>query len=371
MARVVLDEVSRVHADGTKALSRLSLQVADGELMMITGPSGCGKTTTLRVIAGLEPVTTGTVTIGDDIVNDLPTRHRDVALVTQQHTLYPHMTVGDNLRFALRMSGTPRPETEQRVAAESRVLGIDRLLDRLPRVLSAGHRQSAALGRATARVPRVFLLDEPLSALDAAERVRVRAELHRYVKGTGVTTLYVANDQAEVMSLADRVALLRDGLLQQVGTPQQLLDRPVNQFVAGFAGLDGMSFLSARLEQSAGLAWFAVGGRRLRLPGGLPGTLRSHVGSAVTLGLRPHQLGDAAASPGHPVDERLPATVRRIERLGAYDQVVTDVAGAEVRARFDTGTAPAPGSTVELTVQTRLLQVFDPVTTAALWHGRQ
>ncbi len=370
MAGVVLDGVSRVHPDGTRALWQLDLAVADGEVMVLTGPSGCGKTTTLRVIAGLEPASAGTVTIGDDVVNELPTRDRDVALVTQQHTLYPHMTVGDNLRFALRMSGTPRQETEQRITAESRVLGIDRLLDRLPRVLSAGHRQSAALGRATARLPRVFLLDEPLSALDAGERVRVRAELHRYVKTAGVTTLYVANDQAEVMSLADRVAVLRDGVLQQVGTPQEVLVRPVNQFVAGFAGLDGMGFVPARLEQSAGLAWFLVAGRRLRVPGGLPGALRSHVGLPVILGLRPHQLGDATAAPGHPIDERLPATVRRIERLGPYDQVVTEVAGTQVRARFAPGTAPGPGSAVELTVQARLVQVFDPVTATALWHGR-
>lgn len=369
MAGVLLDHVTRVHADGTVALAELSLAVADGEVLALTGPSGSGKTTTLRIVAGLETAYSGSVEIGGAAVDGLPARDRDVALISQEHSLYPYLTVEGNLRFPLEVRGVSREETDRRVLAESRVLRLSRFMGRLPRQLSAGHRQAVALGRATTRNPRVFLMDEPLSALDAAERSRVRAELRRYLRGLGSTTLYATNDQAEAILLADRVAVLDGGRLRQVGTPAELLDRPVDRFVAGFFGLPAMHFVSAVVRESGGLGWFEVAGQRLRIPAGIPGPLRAWAGREVVLGLRPHQLA-APATAGFSGDARLSGVVRRVERLGTADLVFLGVGQLTLCARLDPRSAPASGAPLELAVDTAALQVFDPATDLAVWHGR-
>jgi multiple sugar transport system ATP-binding protein len=321
-------------------------------------------------VAGLDEPSSGTLTIGGESMEGVPVRERDVALISQEHALYPYLTVERNLRFPLEMRKTPREEADRRVAAESRVLRLSRLMGRLPAQLSAGHRQTVALGRATTRAPRLFLMDEPLSALDAAERPRVRAELRRFLNGMGTTTLYATNDQAEAMLLADRVAVLDSGRLRQVGTPSQLLEQPVDLFVAGFFGLPPMQFAAAVVEEQGGLGWFRLAGQRLRVPGGLPGPLRARAGSQVVLGARPHQVTPPAAAAHLPVDARLSGTVARVERLGAEDLVYLAVDGATLCARFPPRTSPARGDTAEVAVDTASLQVFDPVSGVALWHGR-
>lgn len=370
MVEVDLAEVSRRNPDGSWALSGLTLSVADGEIMILTGPSGSGKTTTLRVVAGLDAVTTGTVRIGGEIVNNVPVHERDIALVSQEHTLYPHLTVGENLRFPLELRGTPEAEVERRVAAEVRVLKLGRLLKLRPQSLSEGHRQAASLGRATARAPRVFLFDEPLHALDASERSRVRRELRLFLKGLGVTTLYVTNDQIEAMAMGDRVAIIDRGRLRQVGTSQELLDRPVDRFVAGFFGTPGMRFADAVVEEEGGLGWFRVAGQRLRIPAGIPGPLRAWHDRRVLLGLRPWRLGDARAHPEHPVDARLRSRVDHLERHGHEDLVLFSVGADQLCARFPSGSAPPSGTPIEVTVDTNHVHVFDPATGSGIWHGR-
>lgn len=370
MVQLRLDGVSRVHADGTRALSDLTLHVADGEILVLTGPSGSGKSTTLRVVAGLEEADSGTIEIDGEIMNDVPPRERDVAMIFQQHALYPHMTVEGNLRFPLEVRGMSRVETDQRVAAESRVLRLRRLLGRLPATLSAGHRQLAALGRATARAPRVFLMDEPLSSLDAQERVRLRAELRRYLSGLGTTTLYVTNDQTEAAVLGDRIAVLDKGRLRQVGTLADLLERPADTFVAGFFGTPPTSFVSARVEESAGLGWYVLAGQRLRIPAGLPGPLRARAGRPVLLAVRPHQVHDAGAVPAASADARLVGPVRRVERLGSEDLVFVAAGPDVLCARFAAGSAPRPGDEAEVALDVAELQAFDPSTGDAVWYGR-
>jgi multiple sugar transport system ATP-binding protein len=371
LAEVVLDEVTVVHRDGTVALAGLSLAVADGELLVLTGPSGSGKTTTLRVIAGLLTPASGQVLIGGEVVNDLPPQDRDVALVPQEHALYPHLTVRQNLAFPLRLRGASPAEVDRRVTAESRVLGLSRLLGRFPRTLSAGARQSVAIGRATARTPRVFLLDEPLASLDALQRARLRRELRAFLDGLAVTTVYVTNDQVEALAVGHRVAVLRDGVLEQVAPPAELLARPVNRFVAGFTGVPAMRFAAAVVEEDRGTVTYRLGDQRLRVPAGTPGPLRGRDGRRVVLGLRAHHLRPATPGEG----PRLHGVVTRVEREGAVDLVLAEVAAsggtAVVAARYDPGTGPPVGSAVELAVDAGELAVFDATTGAALWHGRQ
>lgn len=370
MASVTLTDVSRVFPDGTRALWRVDLGIADGELLVVTGPSGSGKSTVLRVVAGLDPVSSGSVHIDGQEVTNLPPRGRDVAMVLQDAGLYPHLTVAGNMGFGLKVHGVPRDEVGRRVSAEARVLGLQGQLRRLPRTLSAGHRRRAALGRATTRVPRVFLLDEPLVNLDAAERTRVRAELVQLQKGLGVTTVHVTHDQSEALAMGDRVAVLRDGQVQQVATPAALLDRPVNRFVAEFVGFPDMRFVEAAVTDEAGLSWLVVGSQRLRIPGGLPGPLRRHVGRRVLVGLRAHLLRDAGSRPDCPVDRRLRGTVTRVERMGHADIVGVRVEGSELSALYPPYAGPRGGAPVELAVDTAGVQIFDPVTEAAIWHGR-
>src|SRR5574341_105056 len=287
MAELQLEDVSRVHPDGSVAVAGLSLYVRHGELLALVGPSGSGKSTVLRLIAGLEPVTSGTISIGGRVVNDLQPHERNVAMVFEGDSLYPHLTAGDNLRFGLEMGRVPKAEIDLRVQAESRVLGVARLLGRLPRTLSAGQRQRVAVGRATVRVPSVFLLDEPLTHLDAAKRDQLRQELSNLQRGLGVTTVYVTHDQAQAMAIGDRIAVLRRGRLEQVDTPRALYRRPDNTFVASFLGSPGMSPLLGSIRRDADGTWIAVGSQRLRFPGEPAGGLRHYLDRPVVIGLRP------------------------------------------------------------------------------------
>ncbi len=383
MAELRFEEVSRVHPDGSVAVAQLSLHVRNGEVLAMVGPSGSGKSTTLRLVAGLEPVTSGTISIGDRVVNRLPPHERNVAMVFEGDSLYPHLTAGDNLRFGLEMGRVPKPEIDLRVQAESRVLGVARLLGRLPRTLSAGQRQRVAVGRATVRMPAVFLLDEPLTHLDAARRDRLRTELTTLQRGMGVTTVWVTHDQAQAMAIGDRIAVLRRGRLEQVDTPRALYLRPANTFVASFIGTPGMSLLPATIAPDG--ARIAVAGQHLGFPGTPAGPLRRYLGRPVVLGVRPehaHLVPPGAASDGL---RTLRLTVARVEHLGpelgvacAVDvpAVAVPDAGeplglgdsAMLYVRVPARTDVRRGEPIEVEIQLTELSFFDPDTGAALWH---
>jgi multiple sugar transport system ATP-binding protein len=389
MAEVLLDDVSRVHADGSAAVAGLTLHVRQGELLALVGPSGSGKSTTLRLIAGLEPVTSGTIAIGGRVVNDVEPQDRNVAMVFEGDSLYPHLTAGGNLRFGLEVGRVPKQEIDLRIQAESRVLGVSRLLNRLPRSLSAGQRQRVAVGRATVRVPAVFLLDEPLTHLDAAQRDQLRVELVRLLRGLGVTAIYVTHDQAQAMAIGDRIAVLRAGRLEQVGRPGELYRSPANTFVASFIGTPGMSLVLARLEPDGGGAWIVLGEQRLAFPGVPSGALRAYLGRQVVVGLRPEHARDARQAPGADPRRRLRLTVVRSDHLGpellvtlAVDAPAVEVrdgpeaerdagagaAGATLLARFPRHAPARRGDLVDLAVDVAQLSYFDPVSGAALWH---
>src|SRR5215212_6461936 len=266
MAEIQLESLTKVYPDGTKAVSELDLEIADGEFIVLVGPSGCGKTSALRMVAGLEPITSGAVKIGGRVVNDLPPKNRDIAMVFQNYALYPHMSAFKNMAFGLKLRKVPRPEIQTRVGDAARVLGLEGVLPKRPRTLSGGQRQRAAMGRAIVREPQAFLMDEPLSNLDAKLRVEMRAEIARLQRDLAVTTIYVTHDQTEAMTLGDRVAVLRDGLLQQVAAPNELYDRPTNLFVAEFIGSPAMNLLDVAVEEEGDGLALDLGDVRIPVP---------------------------------------------------------------------------------------------------------
>jgi multiple sugar transport system ATP-binding protein len=351
-------------------------------LLVIVGPSGCGKSTVLRLIAGLEPLSGGSISIGGRVVDGIQPGGRDVAMVFETGALYPHLTAGDNLRFGLAMRNVPDNEIEQRVGAESRVLRLAGFLDRTPGTLSAGQRQRVAIGRATVRLPAVFLLDEPLGHLEAAERIRLRTELATLQHGLGVTTVYVTHDQTQAMAIGDRVAVMRAGRIEQLDEPRQLYLRPANAFVASFLGEPGMTLLAGRLAADAGRTWVVLGSQRLPLPGSLTGPLRGRVGGPVTVGLRPEDVTDARTVPDPPAV--LFSTAARVHHLGSHLLVacpldtapvaIADAPGVEGKragqamlvARFPPARRVRPGDPVELAVDITRLSLFDPHTGVTL-----
>jgi multiple sugar transport system ATP-binding protein len=363
-APVAFDDVSKAFGQAL-AVNRLNLQVAAGELLVLLGPSGCGKTTSLRMLAGLERISSGTIRIGNTVVNELPPRARNVAMVFQSYALYPHLSVFDNLAYPLRIRGAPRASIEPRVREVAGLLRIDDLLGRRPRQLSGGQRQRVALGRAIVRHPAVFLMDEPLSNLDAQLRVHTRGELKRLQAELGVTTIYVTHDQAEAMTLADRIAIMREGLLQQVGPPREVYDRPANTFVAGFLGSPGMNFLLGRLETEAGqLAW-ASNGRRLPLPADWAGRLSDgRTYDRVQLGVRPEDVRIV----DQPNAASLPAEVYVSESLGNETLVRVQVEGQEMVVRTEASYEPAVGARVWVEPNLRRVHLFDATTSNRITH---
>jgi multiple sugar transport system ATP-binding protein len=334
VAQVAFDHVRKVYPDGTVAVEDLSLEISDGDLMVFVGPSGCGKTTALRMIAGLEEITAGVVRIGQDVVNELPPRDRDVAMVFQNYALYPHKSVYDNLAFPLRLRGLSKSAIDERVKRIARVLELEEQLPRRPRQLSGGQRQRVAMGRALIREPQAFLMDEPLSNLDAKLRTQMRAEISLLHKELGVTTIYVTHDQVEAMTLGKRVAVLRKGELQQVAEPQELYTRPTNLFVAGFIGSPAMNFFEGRVQRADGATSVAFGdGQRLVVDDAerqLAGGLANDDGRRVVIGVRPEHLEDAALSAGRPADRRLKGLVRLRELLGSEVVIHFEVEAAPV-----------------------------------------
>jgi multiple sugar transport system ATP-binding protein len=379
LAGVELKKVSKVYADGTKAVDDLTLEIADGEFLVLVGPSGCGKTTALRMIAGLEDISAGTIRIGDRVVNHLPSRDRDVAMVFQSYALYPHLDVRDNIGFGLRLRRLPRPEIGRRVEAAAGVLGLRGYLDRRPGALSGGQRQRVAMGRAMVREPAAFLMDEPLSNLDAKLRVQMRAEIARTTRRMGVTTIYVTHDQVEAMTLGHRVAVLKNGVLQQIADPQELYDRPVNLFVASFIGSPAMNLMQGVFTATNGSPRLRLGDQFLTVPATLP---REYLDRPVAVGIRPEDLSDATLAPA-PDGTVLHAVADLTEALGSdllvhcglpVPGVVTEDTpepardtGTVVVGRFSPRSRARPGEPVLMAVDVNRLHIFDLDTGRAIW----
>lgn len=403
MAEIVLDSVDKVYGSDVKAVDDLNLRIEDGEFMVLVGPSGCGKSTALRMIAGLEEITAGTLAIGDEVVNDRPPKDRDIAMVFQNYALYPHMTVEQNLAFGLKLRKVSKSEITRRVKEASSMLGLDPYLKRKPGALSGGQRQRVAMGRAIVREPRAFLMDEPLSNLDAKLRVQMRASLNQLHDRLGVTTVYVTHDQVEAMTLGDRVAVLRDGRLQQVDTPKRLFDSPVNLFVAGFIGSPAMNFVDARLESDGKGAALKFADHSLPVSAELidarPG-LRDYIGSSVILGIRPSDFNDADFSNND--DPCIDVTAKITEELGTEINVIFGVDAPPVRhedaaalakdatgdegdgegalplgsdsSQFTARVSPrsnvTPGGTMRLSVDVSQLHFFDQESGLAIGHSK-
>ncbi len=393
MAAIELVHLSKVYANDVAAVRDLNLEVAEGEFMVLVGPSGCGKTTALRMVAGLEEVTLGEIRIGGKVVNDLPPRDRDIAMVFQNYALYPHKTVYDNLAFGLRMRKVPKAEQKSRVEEIARVLGISDLLQRRPAQLSGGQRQRVAMGRAIVREPKAFLMDEPLSNLDAKLRVQMRAEIARIQQALKVTTVYVTHDQVEAMTMGDRVAVMRDGELQQVATPQRLYDAPVNLFVASFVGSPPMNLFEAELARNGSGLLCRIGDSELELPGDVVAerpALAGYAGRRVAIGIRPEDVREAAGWDGARLRGRIllveslgseqlvhiGITARPLERSDLVDTTAqppgpslgSDDAEQAVTllGRFDRHLLLAPDEAVEVAIDPRLLHFFDLETGAAI-----
>jgi multiple sugar transport system ATP-binding protein len=378
----------------------LDLKIEDGELMVLVGPSGCGKTTALRMLAGLEEISGGEITIGDRVVNDLTPKDRDIAMVFQSYALYPHMTVEQNLAFGLKLRKLPKQEINQRVRHAAQILKIEEFLKRKPRALSGGQRQRVAMGRAIVREPQAFLMDEPLSNLDAKLRVQLRAEIHQLQRSLGVTTIYVTHDQVEAMTMGDRVAVMQSGHLQQVDTPQTLYDNPVNEFVAGFIGSPSINLVEAQLERSNGGLSVNFGEHKLAVDDQLArnrSALADYVGKTVMFGIRPEDFEDASIESDAPADRRIAAVCDLTEPLGAEvlvyfsveakgivsSAVTADSAEGDadlyfggddsngagktrIVARVSPRTRIAERSKIELAVDTSRLYFFDPQTRDAI-----
>ncbi len=389
MATLELDGLNKVYDNGFHAIHDLDLTIADKEFLVLVGPSGCGKSTALRMIAGLETITSGTLKIGDRVVNDVEPKDRDIAMVFQNYALYPHMTVYDNIGFALKLAKVPRNEIDTRVRKAAAILELEPYLDRKPGQLSGGQRQRVAMGRAIVRQPAAFLMDEPLSNLDAKLRVQMRAEIASLQRELAVTTVYVTHDQVEAMTMGDRVAVLKDGYLQQVDTPQNLYDRPVNVFVGAFIGSPSMNLYEAKISVNGDVGTVSIGSNIVGLPRQTfekQPALRDYDGKSVIVGIRPEDFEDAVHAPNVPESQRLTAPVALIEALGseimvhfrvdaptvdsgdpdaADEREGVDVANAV--GRFNPRSQVRIGDTIEIAVSSENMHFFDPETRLALW----
>jgi multiple sugar transport system ATP-binding protein len=395
MAEIAFDGVTKIYPDGTPAVSAIDLVAPDGQVLVLVGPSGCGKSTALKMVAGLEEVSEGTVRIGDRVVNDLAPGERDVAMVFQSYALYPHMSVFDNMAFSLRMRKVPVDERRRRVEEAARVLGLSELLDKRPRHLSGGQRQRVAMGRAIVREPKAFLMDEPLSNLDAKLRGQTRNEIARIQRELGVTMVYVTHDQTEALTLGDRIAVMSRGVVRQVGAPEELYDRPQDLFVASFIGSPPMNLVRAEVTGSAGAEVLEFAGVSLALPRAVTDAhpaLARHIGGAVVLGIRAEDLTEAGADGADRDDggARIPAEVSLRESVGSEvyvhfqlaappvrteetreiaadlgEEVVGDLDRAESTtwiARLPARARAREGERIELRVETAGLHLFDPDT---------
>ena len=365
MAGVRFEHVYKRYAGNVTAITDMNVEIKDKEFMVLVGPSGCGKSTALRMVAGLEEISDGMVKIGERVVNDVAPKDRDIAMVFQSYALYPHMTVYDNLSFGLKLRKTPKTEIDRRVREAARILGLENYLDRKPKALSGGQRQRVALGRAIVRKPQAFLMDEPLSNLDAKLRVQTRVEILKLHNSLQTTFIYVTHDQVEAMTMGDRIVVMKDGLVQQVDTPQTLYHKPVNVFVAGFIGSPAMNFLSAKVAGD-GHASLKGDGFDIPMEERVLSGAGAQRGQEVTVGLRPEDLKDARF-PGREGMPRVPAKVEVVESMGSEIFAYINVGGKTLTARMDPRSEDLqPGQAVQLAVDTDHLHLFDPKTEKAL-----
>jgi multiple sugar transport system ATP-binding protein len=398
VAGVTFDGIEKTYPDGTTAVHDFNLEIEDGEFMVLVGPSGCGKTTALRMVAGLEEISAGVLRIGERVVNHVPSRDRDIAMVFQSYALYPHLSVYENIAFGLRLKKMPKKEIDERVKEAARVLDLEPYLKRKPRALSGGQRQRVAMGRAIVRRPQAFLMDEPLSNLDAKLRVQTRAEISKLQHSLETTTIYVTHDQVEAMTMGDRVAVMRKGELQQVATPQELYDTPVNLFVGGFIGSPSMNMMEATLERLNGELDAVAGSQRIRVDAETLGrrpALAAYEGRPVILGIRPEDLEDAELDPDRAGGARLRGNVELREALGSeimvhftidakparteeVAELVKDAGGELTEAgaseslligRFGARSRVVEGEPLEAAVDIRALHFFDPETGLGIYQG--
>jgi multiple sugar transport system ATP-binding protein len=401
VAEIVLDDVTKRYGD-TTAVEDLDLEIQDSEFMVLVGPSGCGKTTALRMIAGLEAITEGQIRIGEKVVNDVPPKDRDIAMVFQNYALYPHMTVRDNMAFGLKVAKVDSADIDKRVTEAARILGLEEFLDRKPRALSGGQRQRVAMGRAIVRKPQAFLMDEPLSNLDAKLRVQMRSEIARIQNDLEVTTVYVTHDQVEAMTMGDRVAVIRKGELQQVGTPSELFDKPLNLFVAGFIGSPSMNFFQSRIEQDGKLQ-LEIGKQKIAVSDEVMSTrpeLKQYGGKDMIVGIRPQDFEDASLRSDLPEDARIKVRIDLVEAIGTetlvhfqieapvvitedMKELAADVGESTERleqqakegrnefvAQLDPKTRIRKGDETELAVDTTRLHFFDTSSSAGIYDQK-
>ncbi|HSE43851.1 MAG TPA: sn-glycerol-3-phosphate ABC transporter ATP-binding protein UgpC [Gemmatimonadales bacterium] len=356
MAQVVLKDLNKKY-DEVHAVKDVNLTIRDKEFMVFVGPSGCGKTTTLRMVAGLEEITAGEISIGDRVVNDLPPKDRDIAMVFQNYALYPHMSVYDNMAFGLKMRKFPKAEIAKRVQEAAEILGIQELLKRKPRQLSGGQRQRVAVGRAIVRHPQVFLFDEPLSNLDAKLRVQMRVELKRLHERLETTAIYVTHDQVEAMTLGSRVVVMKDGWVQQVGEPLEIYSRPANKFVAGFIGSPAMNFVPVNISEANGSVYAEASGIRVKVPADKAVALKAYKGQTVVLGIRPEDLrvGSGADSS----DLAFDAVVEVVEPLGSEILLNVTVAGQQVVSRVEPSVKARPHDKIRMAFVPERIHFFD------------
>ena len=364
MASLSLQHINKTYPNGFQAVKDFNLEIEDKEFIIFVGPSGCGKSTTLRMIAGLEDISGGTLKIGEKVMNDVEPKDRDIAMVFQNYALYPHMTVYDNMAFGLKLRKVPKDQIDKAVREAARILDLEKLLDRKPKALSGGQRQRVAMGRAIVRNPKVFLMDEPLSNLDAKLRVQMRIEISKIHQRLGATIIYVTHDQTEAMTLGTRIVVMKDGVVQQVDTPQHLYEQPGNLFVAGFMGSPQMNFLDAQIAEKGGDLIAKVGEYDIVIPAAKAKVLKDggYVGKTVVLGIRPEDIHDSQmfieASPSVPMT----STVKVYELLGAEVFLYFDVNGTQVTARVDPRTNSKTGDTIKFAFDMEKSHFFDKET---------
>ncbi len=366
MASLSLKNIYKIYPNGFNAVKDFNLEIADKEFIIFVGPSGCGKSTTLRMIAGLEEISKGELYIDGKLMNDVEPKDRDIAMVFQSYALYPHMSIYDNMAFGLKLRKTPKDEIDKRVKEAARILDIEHLLDRKPKLLSGGQRQRVAMGRAIVREPKVFLMDEPLSNLDAKLRVQMRIEISKLHQRLQTTIIYVTHDQTEAMTLGTRIVVLKDGVIQQVDTPQNLYDRPDNLFVAGFIGSPQMNFIDATLQKEGNNVYLVFGPHKITVTPEKAEKVKDYIGKEVTFGIRPENIYDTATYSKANPNNTVHSTVRVYEMLGAEVFVYVTVEGVDVTVREAPGTVVKPGDEMDLSFDVEKIHIFDKETQVTL-----
>ena len=361
MASLLLKNVTKKYPNGFVAVKEFNLEIKDKEFIIFVGPSGCGKSTTLRMIAGLEDISSGELYIDDKLVNDVEPKDRDIAMVFQNYALYPHMSVYDNMAFGLKLRKTPKDEIDQKVRNAARILDLEHLLDRKPKAPSGGQRQRVAMGRAIVRSPKVFLMDEPLSNLDAKLRGQMRVEISKLHQRLETTIIYVTHDQTEAMTLGTRIVVMKDGVIQQVDSPQNLYDKPCNKFVAGFIGAPQMNMIDAAVGKDGSDVTLSFGGHTVALPEGKAKKLEEagYVGKTVTLGIRPEDLHDEESFLSMSPKSVFDATIRVYEMLGSEVLLYFDIDDADFTAKVNPRTTARPGDTIQLALDLEKIHIFD------------